>query len=147
MQIWPNFERVIKLSSPSRSICPWTSYPSWTEVSSDGSRSLGRHWIWPPAGVERTVLWFTLPALESHKLVQQVSSAKSNAVTSTNCTYLNASVYLLLCSRKDYSGEYTVFLIPCTVQPTQAWVDSGDKPLSCTAHAPEKYVTMKLFHW
>uniref|UniRef100_A0A8C1C586 Fraser extracellular matrix complex subunit 1 n=1 Tax=Cyprinus carpio carpio TaxID=630221 RepID=A0A8C1C586_CYPCA len=43
-------------------------------------------------------------------------------------------------SRKDYSGEYTVFLIPCTVQPTQAWVDSGDKPLSCTAHAPEKFL-------
>ncbi|CAM4540352.1 unnamed protein product [Leuciscus chuanchicus] len=43
-------------------------------------------------------------------------------------------------SRKDYSGEYTVFLIPCTVQPTQAWVDSGDKPLSCTAHAQEKFL-------
>ncbi|XP_073695623.1 extracellular matrix organizing protein FRAS1 [Garra rufa] len=28
----------------------------------------------------------------------------------------------------------------CTVQPTQAWVDSGDKPLSCTAHAPEKFL-------
>lgn len=41
--------------------------------------------------------------------------------------------------RKDYSGEYTVFLIPCTVQPTQPWIDPGDKPLSCTAHAPEKY--------
>ncbi|KAG7214448.1 hypothetical protein INR49_026879 [Caranx melampygus] len=41
-------------------------------------------------------------------------------------------------SRKDYSGEYTVFLIPCTVQPTQPWIDPGDKPLSCTAHAPEK---------
>uniref|UniRef100_A0A3B3VXF3 Fraser extracellular matrix complex subunit 1 n=1 Tax=Poecilia latipinna TaxID=48699 RepID=A0A3B3VXF3_9TELE len=38
---------------------------------------------------------------------------------------------------KDYSGEYTVFLIPCTVQPTQPWIDPGDKPLSCTAHAPE----------
>nr|XP_013998936.1 unnamed protein product [Salmo salar]XP_013998937.1 unnamed protein product [Salmo salar] len=42
-------------------------------------------------------------------------------------------------SRKDYSGEYTVFLIPCTVQPTQPWTDPGDKPLSCTAHAPEKF--------
>uniref|UniRef100_H3DH31 Fraser extracellular matrix complex subunit 1 n=1 Tax=Tetraodon nigroviridis TaxID=99883 RepID=H3DH31_TETNG len=41
-------------------------------------------------------------------------------------------------SRKDYSGEYTVFLIPCTVQPTQPWIDPGDKALSCTAHAPEK---------
>lgn len=43
-------------------------------------------------------------------------------------------------NRKDYSGEYTVFLIPCTVQPTQPWIDPGDKPLSCTAHASEKYV-------
>jgi len=42
-------------------------------------------------------------------------------------------------NRKDYSGEYTVFLVPCTVQPTQPWIDPGDKPLSCTAHAPEKY--------
>uniref|UniRef100_A0A3Q3MY85 Fraser extracellular matrix complex subunit 1 n=1 Tax=Mastacembelus armatus TaxID=205130 RepID=A0A3Q3MY85_9TELE len=38
-------------------------------------------------------------------------------------------------SRKDYSGEYTVFLVPCTVQPTQPWIDPGDKPLSCTAHS------------
>ncbi|XP_060542993.1 extracellular matrix organizing protein FRAS1 [Pantherophis guttatus] len=43
-------------------------------------------------------------------------------------------------SRKDYSGEYTISLIPCTVQPTQSWVDPGDKPLPCTAHAPEKFL-------
>ncbi|XP_053108034.1 extracellular matrix organizing protein FRAS1 isoform X2 [Hemicordylus capensis] len=43
-------------------------------------------------------------------------------------------------SRKDYSGEYTIYLIPCTVQPTQSWVDPGDKPLPCTAHAPEKFL-------
>ncbi|KAM9392081.1 extracellular matrix organizing protein FRAS1 [Pholidichthys leucotaenia] len=43
-------------------------------------------------------------------------------------------------NRKDYSGEYTVFLIPCTVQPTQPWIDPGDKQLSCTAHAPEKFL-------
>ncbi|KAG7271527.1 hypothetical protein CRUP_007516 [Coryphaenoides rupestris] len=43
-------------------------------------------------------------------------------------------------SRKDYSGEYTVLLVPCTVQPTQPWIDPGDKPLSCTAHAPEKFL-------
>ncbi|VCW99041.1 unnamed protein product [Gulo gulo] len=41
-------------------------------------------------------------------------------------------------NRKDYSGEYTIYLIPCTVQPTQPWVDPGDKPLACTAHAPER---------
>lgn len=92
-----NLEWVIKLSSPSRSICPWTSHPPWTEVSSDGSRSLGRHWIWPAAGVERTVLWFTLPALESHKLLQQVSGVKSNAVTSTKRTYLNYTDRVLCC--------------------------------------------------
>ncbi|XP_028297013.1 extracellular matrix protein FRAS1-like [Gouania willdenowi] len=43
-------------------------------------------------------------------------------------------------SRKDYSGEYMAFLIPCTVQPTQPWTDPGDKALSCTAHAAEKFV-------
>ncbi|XP_066488376.1 extracellular matrix organizing protein FRAS1 [Tiliqua scincoides] len=43
-------------------------------------------------------------------------------------------------SRKDYSGEYTIYLIPCTVQPTQSWVDPGEKPLPCTAHAPEKFL-------
>ncbi|KAM6930976.1 extracellular matrix organizing protein FRAS1 [Xenentodon cancila] len=48
-------------------------------------------------------------------------------------------------SRKDYSGEYTVFLIPCTVQPTQPWIDPGDKQLSCTAHAPEKFLVPIAF--
>ncbi|XP_015220286.2 extracellular matrix organizing protein FRAS1 [Lepisosteus oculatus] len=48
-------------------------------------------------------------------------------------------------SRKDYSGEYTVFLMPCTVQPTQPWTDHGDKPLSCTAHAPEKFLVPIAF--
>ncbi|XP_063314780.1 extracellular matrix organizing protein FRAS1 [Pelobates fuscus] len=43
-------------------------------------------------------------------------------------------------SRKDYSGEYTIYLIPCTVQPTQPWVDPGDKPMACTAHAPERFL-------
>ncbi|KAG9480616.1 hypothetical protein GDO78_012204, partial [Eleutherodactylus coqui] len=43
-------------------------------------------------------------------------------------------------SRKDYSGEYTIYLIPCTVQPTQSWIDPGDKPLTCTAHAPERFL-------
>lgn len=42
-------------------------------------------------------------------------------------------------NRKDYSGEYTVFLVPCTVQPTQPWIDPSDKQLSCTAHAAERY--------
>ncbi|XP_013916331.1 PREDICTED: extracellular matrix protein FRAS1-like [Thamnophis sirtalis] len=48
--------------------------------------------------------------------------------------------YLISAFRKDYSGEYTISLIPCTVQPTQSWVDPGDKPLPCTAHAPEKFL-------
>ncbi|XP_065453534.1 extracellular matrix organizing protein FRAS1 isoform X1 [Chrysemys picta bellii] len=43
-------------------------------------------------------------------------------------------------NRKDYSGEYTIYLIPCTVQPTQPWIDPGDKPLACTAHAPERFL-------
>ncbi|POI34347.1 hypothetical protein CIB84_001901, partial [Bambusicola thoracicus] len=43
-------------------------------------------------------------------------------------------------NRKDYSGEYTILLIPCTVQPTQPWIEPGDKPLPCTAHAPERFL-------
>uniref|UniRef100_A0A8C0P0S2 Extracellular matrix organizing protein FRAS1 n=1 Tax=Canis lupus familiaris TaxID=9615 RepID=A0A8C0P0S2_CANLF len=43
-------------------------------------------------------------------------------------------------NRKDYSGEYTIYLIPCTVQPTQPWADPGEKPLACTAHAPERFL-------
>ncbi|XP_006885356.1 PREDICTED: extracellular matrix protein FRAS1 [Elephantulus edwardii] len=43
-------------------------------------------------------------------------------------------------NRKDYSGEYTIYLIPCTVQPTQAWIDPGEKALACTAHAPERFL-------
>ncbi|XP_007496032.2 extracellular matrix organizing protein FRAS1 isoform X2 [Monodelphis domestica] len=43
-------------------------------------------------------------------------------------------------NRKDYSGEYTIYLIPCTVQPTQPWIDLRDKPLPCTAHAPERFL-------
>jgi len=45
---------------------------------------------------------------------------------------------LLSVLRKDYSGEYTILLIPCTVQPTQPWIEPGEKPLPCTAHAPER---------
>ncbi|NWY04165.1 FRAS1 protein, partial [Nothoprocta ornata] len=43
-------------------------------------------------------------------------------------------------NRKDYSGEYTIFLIPCTVQPTQPWTERGDKRPACTAHAPERFL-------
>ncbi|XP_013371586.1 PREDICTED: extracellular matrix protein FRAS1 isoform X1 [Chinchilla lanigera] len=43
-------------------------------------------------------------------------------------------------NRKDYSGEYTIYLIPCTAQPTQRWADPGEKPLACTAHAPERFL-------
>nr|XP_036870773.1 extracellular matrix protein FRAS1 [Manis javanica] len=47
-------------------------------------------------------------------------------------------------NRKDYSGEYTIYLIPCTVQPTQPWVDPGEKPLACTAHAPESAIIFSV---
>uniref|UniRef100_A0A480IDP2 Extracellular matrix protein FRAS1 isoform 1 n=1 Tax=Sus scrofa TaxID=9823 RepID=A0A480IDP2_PIG len=43
-------------------------------------------------------------------------------------------------NRKDYSGEYTICLVPCTVPPTQPWADPGEKPLACTAHAPERFL-------
>ncbi|XP_058684631.1 extracellular matrix organizing protein FRAS1-like [Poecile atricapillus] len=48
-------------------------------------------------------------------------------------------------NRKDYSGEYTMFPIPCTVQPTQPWAEPGAKPLPCTAHAPERFLILITF--
>ncbi|XP_058689236.1 extracellular matrix organizing protein FRAS1-like [Poecile atricapillus] len=48
-------------------------------------------------------------------------------------------------NRKDYSGEYTMFLIPCTVQPTQPWAEPGAKPLPCMAHAPERFLILITF--
>nr|XP_020140173.1 extracellular matrix protein FRAS1-like [Microcebus murinus] len=43
-------------------------------------------------------------------------------------------------NRKDYSGEYSIYLVPCTVQPTQPWADPGEKPLPCTAHTAERFL-------
>ena len=40
-------------------------------------------------------------------------------------------------SRKDYSGEYTIELLPCVVSPTQRWVSTSGA-IPCTASAPEK---------
>ncbi|XP_058682603.1 extracellular matrix organizing protein FRAS1-like isoform X2 [Poecile atricapillus] len=48
-------------------------------------------------------------------------------------------------NRKDYSGEYTMFPIPCTVQPTQPWAEPGAKPLPCMAHAPERFLILITF--
>ena len=41
-------------------------------------------------------------------------------------------------SRKDYSGEYTIELLPCVVSPTQKWVQGTGATIPCTASAPEK---------
>jgi len=41
-------------------------------------------------------------------------------------------------SRKDYSGEYTVELLPCVVSPTQKWAPTSGGTIPCTASAPEK---------
>ncbi|XP_013794564.2 extracellular matrix protein FRAS1-like [Limulus polyphemus] len=40
---------------------------------------------------------------------------------------------------KDYTGQYIIQLIPCTVKPTQSYASSPDKPLVCTAHLPERF--------
>ncbi|CAK8671603.1 unnamed protein product [Clavelina lepadiformis] len=49
-------------------------------------------------------------------------------------------------SRKDYSGEYTVELIPCTVTPTQKWqATTNDRAISCTAYSPEKFKIPIMF--
>ena len=41
-------------------------------------------------------------------------------------------------SRKDYSGEYEVELLPCTVSPTQKWQPGPE--MLCTAFSPERFV-------
>ncbi|XP_039614478.1 extracellular matrix protein FRAS1 isoform X1 [Polypterus senegalus] len=92
----------------------------------------------------------TLPGQKSHLMapdhlggiefdLQMLWSAQS--FDSPNQHWRATSSY----SRKDYSGEYTVFLIPCTVQPTQPWIDPGGKPLACTAHAPERFLVPIAF--
>ncbi|XP_066304374.1 extracellular matrix organizing protein FRAS1-like [Branchiostoma lanceolatum] len=46
---------------------------------------------------------------------------------------------------KDYSGEYVVELVPCTVKPTQAYVFPGDSTLMCTAHQTERFTVPIAF--
>nr|XP_039273813.1 extracellular matrix protein FRAS1-like [Styela clava] len=43
-------------------------------------------------------------------------------------------------SKKDYSGEYEIQLLPCTVTPTAKWkpIEPGQE-VSCTAYAPVKF--------
>lgn len=74
--------------------------------------------------------------LWSQVLVEHEGGAVQTLLQSTSHFLCPKSAPLT--SRKDYSGEYTIYLIPCTVQPTQPWIDPGEKPLACTAHAPER---------
>lgn len=118
-----------------RSVRPGAPHSAWTQVPPDGARPPRRHRVRHPAAVERPDVRLALSAVEGHELLQQVTGFDLGRVAASKVPVLT------VCShRKDYSGEYTVLLIPCTVQPTQPWIDPGDKPLSCTAHAPERYV-------
>lgn len=57
----------------SRSVCPWTPHSAGPQVPPDGARPPRRHRVWHTAAVERSNLWLTIPAVESHQLLQQVS--------------------------------------------------------------------------
>ncbi|XP_038060993.1 extracellular matrix protein FRAS1-like [Patiria miniata] len=46
---------------------------------------------------------------------------------------------------KDYSGDYVIELLPCTVTPTQSFNLMPDMPVVCTAHPPEKFVVPIAF--
>ncbi|XP_033644314.1 extracellular matrix protein FRAS1-like [Asterias rubens] len=46
---------------------------------------------------------------------------------------------------KDYSGDYVIELLPCTVTPTQSYNIMPDMPVVCTAHPPEKFVVPIAF--
>eukprot|EP00057_Strongylocentrotus_purpuratus_P020370 XP_011674844.1 PREDICTED: extracellular matrix protein FRAS1 [Strongylocentrotus purpuratus] len=48
-------------------------------------------------------------------------------------------------NRKDYSGDYIIELIPCTVTPTQSYHVAPDMPIVCTGHPPEKFVVPIAF--
>ncbi|XP_070544831.1 extracellular matrix organizing protein FRAS1-like [Ptychodera flava] len=46
---------------------------------------------------------------------------------------------------KDYSGDYTIELIPCTVTSTQSYQVMPDMPIVCTAHRPHRFVVPIAF--
>ncbi|XP_071953706.1 extracellular matrix organizing protein FRAS1-like [Antedon mediterranea] len=46
---------------------------------------------------------------------------------------------------KDFSGDYIIELMPCTVTPTQSYKSEDNSPLICTAHQPEKFVVPIAF--
>nr|XP_026692904.1 extracellular matrix protein FRAS1 isoform X2 [Ciona intestinalis] len=48
-------------------------------------------------------------------------------------------------SRKDYSGEYTIEIIPCTVSQTKKWRPTPPSGLQCTAYSPVKFKIPIMF--
>nr|CAB3247083.1 extracellular matrix protein FRAS1 [Phallusia mammillata] len=59
-----------------------------------------------------------------------------NTYDSPNQKWRAVSTY----SRKDYTGNYVVELIPCTVLPTQKWQPTANgKDSQCSARGPERF--------
>ncbi|XP_033117888.1 extracellular matrix protein FRAS1-like [Anneissia japonica] len=46
---------------------------------------------------------------------------------------------------KDFSGDYIIELMPCTVTPTQSYKANENSPIICTAHPPQKFVVPIAF--
>ncbi|XP_077999737.1 extracellular matrix organizing protein FRAS1-like [Glandiceps talaboti] len=46
---------------------------------------------------------------------------------------------------KDYSGDYTMELMPCTVTSTQSYQVMPDMPVVCTGHMPHRFVVPIAF--
>lgn len=58
-----------------RPVCPWAPHSARLQVPPDAPRSPRRHWVWHSAVVECSEFWLSLPALEGHQLLQQVSQS------------------------------------------------------------------------
>lgn len=56
-----------------RSVCPGTPHSAGPQVPPDAPRPPRGHRVWHSAAVERSDLWLSIPAVEGHQLLQQVS--------------------------------------------------------------------------
>lgn len=58
-----------------RPVCPWAPHSARPQVPPDASRSPRRHRVWHSAAVECSEFWLSVPAVEGHQLLQQVSQS------------------------------------------------------------------------
>lgn len=59
-----------------RPVCARAPYSAGPQVPPDAPRPPRRHRVWHSAAVERSEFWLSVPAVEGHQLLQQVSQWK-----------------------------------------------------------------------